>query len=402
MNKKLSVTAADVGGKRILVRVDFNVPLGANGRVGDDTRLRASIPTVLYLIEHDAKVILCSHLGRPDGKTVPELSLQPVAARLQDLLGHHVGFVGDCVGPEVKRAVAALSNCDVLLLENLRFHPEEEANDPGFARQLAGLADIYVDDAFGTAHRAHASTEGVTHLLPAYAGLLMERELDFLGRALGSAERPYGAVIGGAKISGKLEVLQNLVQRVDSLLIGGGMANTFLKANGIAIGDSLVEDALVDVARDVVKSAKQANVQLLLPVDAVIAQQVAAGAECRVVDLATVKVAAGWKILDIGPRTVELFGDALQDCKTIFWNGPMGVFEVAPFASGTIDLAQRIAKTGAISIVGGGDTDAAIEQAGVQDRISHISTGGGASLEFIEGKTLPGVAALLDAPPARS
>jgi phosphoglycerate kinase len=398
VTKKRTVEAADVHGKRVLVRVDFNVPLNPDGQVADDTRLRASIPTVRYLVDHGARIILCSHLGRPDGEIVPGLSLRPVAARFSHLLGLPVAFAADCVESEAERRVEELSDGQILLLENLRFHPEEEANDPAFAHQLAALADIYVDDAFGTAHRAHASTEGVTHFLPSYAGFLMERELDFLGRAIGSAEHPYGAIIGGAKISGKIDVLKNLVSRVDRLLIGGGMANTFLKARGVEVGDSLVEDAQLNTAESVMQSAQAAGVQLLLPIDAVIADAFVANASRKTVDLAGAGVPAGWRILDIGPKTVETFGGALADCRTVFWNGPVGVFEMAPFATGTLELARTVANLHAATIVGGGDTDAAIEKAGVQDKISHVSTGGGASLEFIEGKTLPGVAALSDAP----
>jgi phosphoglycerate kinase len=398
MGRKLTVTDTDVRSKRVLVRVDFNVPLTPEGNVGDDTRLRASLPTIRYLTGQGAKVILCSHLGRPDGKVVAKLSLAPVAKHLEGLLGKPVGFVVDCVGPAVELAVAEVQAGDVVLLENLRFHPEEETNDADFARSLAGLADIYIDDAFGTAHRAHASTEGVTHFLPAYAGLLMERELDFLGRAIGDAERPYAAVIAGAKISGKLEVLQNLVTKVDRLLIGGGMANTFLKSQGVDVGDSLVEDDLLETARDVMTAAAQSGAQIDLPRDAVIADAFSAEAQRRTIDLQAEYVPAGWRILDIGPKTIEAYSQALAGCKTIFWNGPMGVFELAPFAEGTLQLARAIAGLDAVTIVGGGDTDAAIEQAGVQDQISHVSTGGGASLEFIEGKPLPGVVALQDAP----
>jgi phosphoglycerate kinase len=395
VTNKLTIDATDVDGKRVLVRVDFNVPLNPDGSVADDTRLRASIPTVRYLIDHHARTILCSHLGRPDGKVVDGLSLSAVALRFAQLMGEPVAFATDCVGPEAERAVADLSDGQVLLLENLRFHPEEEANDPNFARRLAGLADVYVDDAFGTAHRAHASTEGVTHFLPAYAGFLMARELEFLSRAIGSPDRPYAAIVGGAKISGKIEVLKNLVARVDKLLIGGGMANTFLKARGVDVGSSLVEDAQLTTAKSVLKSAR--DVQLLLPIDAVIADAFAASAKQRIVDLQHVAVPAGWLILDVGPKTIEKFGAALSDCRTVFWNGPVGVFEMAPFANGTIELARKLANLSAVTIVGGGDTDAAIEQAGVQHNISHISTGGGASLEFIERKVLPGVAALKDA-----
>jgi phosphoglycerate kinase len=398
MARKLTVKDADVRGKRVLVRVDFNVPLTKDGQVSDDTRIRAAIPTIRYLVDQQSRIILCSHLGRPDGKVVPELSLRPIAKRLQDLLGQNVAFAADCVGPQAEDAVEHLEPGGILMLENLRFHPEEERNDADFSRRLASLADVYVDDAFGTAHRAHASTEGVTHDLPAYAGLLMEKELEFLGRATGSAESPYAAVIGGAKISGKIEVLQNLLRQVDRLLIGGGMANTFLKAQGTKVGDSLVEDDQVETALEVLGAARQEGVRVGLPIDAVIADGFSADANRRTIAFENEQVPAGWRILDIGPETVKAYIEALEDCKTIFWNGPMGVFELAPFAAGTLQLARAIAALNAVSIVGGGDTDAAIEQAGVQDRMTHVSTGGGASLEFVEGKTLPGVAALKDAP----
>ena len=398
MKKKQTVRDVDLRQKRVLMRVDFNVPLDkANGAVTDDTRIRAALPPIRYLLEQDARQILCSHLGRPDGKVVPSLSLRPVAERLQALLGRPVRFVPECIGHEVKVAVEQLKPGEVLMLENLRFHPEEEKNDPDFARQLAGLAELYVDDAFGTAHRAHASTEGVTRYLPAVAGLLMERELDFLGRAVGNPERPYAAIVGGAKISGKIEVLQNLMRRVDRFLIGGGMANTFLKAEGKEVGDSLVEDEQLDTARHVMKSAQERSTRLELPRDAVIADAFSADATHRLIDLRSEPVPLGWRIMDIGPRTLEEFVASLRDCKTIVWNGPMGVFEFAPFATGTVRLAEAVGRLDAVSIVGGGDTDAAIEQSGMQERITHVSTGGGASLEFLEGKDLPGVVALRDA-----
>lgn len=400
MSRKQTIRDIDVRDKRVLVRVDFNVPLDkASGAVADDTRIRAALPTIRCLVDQQAKVILISHLGRPDGKVVPALSLQPVAMRLEELLGRPVRFVHECIGPDAEKAVSKLRPGDVLMLENLRFHPEEEKNDAAFARQLAGLAEIYVDDAFGTAHRAHASTEGVTHFLPSVSGLLMEKELDFLGRAIGSPERPYAAIIGGAKISGKIEVLQSLLQRVDRLLIGGGMANTFLKAEGKQIGDSLAEDDQLGRAREVMATARQRGVQLELPRDAVIADAFSADAQHRTIDLASEEVPDGWRILDIGPHTVRAFTDALRGCKTVFWNGPMGVFELPPFAAGTLNLAKIVGELDALTIVGGGDTDAAIEQAGVQERITHVSTGGGASLEFMEGKQLPGVTALEDARP---
>jgi len=390
MNKK-TVRDINVSGKRVLVRVDFNVPLDS-GRVTDDTRIRAAIPTIQYLIDKGAKVILASHLGRPKGKVAPEFSLKPVAVRLEQLLGVPVAMASDCVGPEVESAVAHLEPGQVLLLENLRFHPEEEKNDPAFAAQLAKLADVFVNDAFGAAHRAHASTEGVTHFLPAVAGFLMQRELDFLGRAMADPERPFIAILGGAKVSDKIGVISNLLTKVDKLLIGGGMANTFLKAKGLDMAESLVEDQVLDTARSLMAAA---GVRLLLPVDAVVADAFDANANARTVPVAAIP--AGWRVLDIGPETVRQYEQALQGAKTVVWNGPMGVFEFPRFAAGTVAVAKALAALpDAVTIIGGGDSVAAVEQAGVADKMTHISTGGGASLEFLEGKELPGVAALLD------
>lgn len=397
MNKK-TVRDIDVAGKRVLVRVDFNVPLDkATGQVADDTRIRAALPTIQYLRERGAKVILCSHLGRPDGRVVDRLRLQPVADRLSALLGAPVTMAPDCVGPEVEALVARMQPGDVVLLENVRFHPEEEANDPAFARQLAALADVFVNDAFGTAHRAHASTEGVARYLPAVAGLLMEKELKFLGGALTNPERPFAALIGGAKVSDKIGVLRHLLEKVDLLLIGGGMANTFLLAQGKQIGDSLAEPDQVEVAREMLARTREGRPRLELPIDAVIADRFAADAATRIVDLSHEPVPPGWRIMDIGPSTVHRFVEALSPCRTVVWNGPVGVFELPPFAAGTLALARALADLRATTIVGGGETAQAVEQAGVADRISHVSTGGGAALEFLEGKTLPGVAALLDA-----
>ena len=393
---KQTVRDIDVNDKRVLVRVDFNVPLDKQtGAVADDNRIRAALPTINYLRERQARVILCSHLGRPDGKVVESLRLTPVAARLSELLGGSVTMAGDCVGPAAATAVAALGPGEVLLLENLRFHAEEEANDPDFAHQLASLAEVYVNDAFGTAHRAHASTEGVAHILPAVAGLLMEKELEYLGRAVGDPERPFAAIVGGAKISGKIDVLTNLLDRVDVLLIGGGMANTFLKARNHAVGDSLVEDDQLDTARDVLARTSNGRPRLELPVDALLADRFAADAEVRTIALDQ-PVPDGWRIMDIGPTTVAQYAEALAGCRTVVWNGPMGVFEMAPFAGGTLGLARAVAALPAVTVVGGGETVQAVEEAGVSDRITHVSTGGGASLEFLEGKTLPGVATLLD------
>lgn len=390
--RKKTIRDVDVQGKHVLVRVDFNVPL-AEGKVADDRRIRAALPTIQYLLDHGAVVILMSHLGRPRGKVVPELRMDPVAERLSELLGRPVKKLNDCVGPEVEAAVKAMKPGEVILLENTRFHPEERKNDPEFARKLASLADLFVNDAFGTAHRAHASTVGVARYLPAVAGFLMERELRFLGRALENPERPFVALLGGAKISDKIGVIRNLLSRVDTLLIGGGMANTFFKAQGYEVGDSLVEEDAVDTARTLLAEAGD---KLVLPVDVVIAEEISPDAEPRVMKVGNVP--SGWRILDIGPETVELFKGKLRDARTVVWNGPMGVFEVEPFAKATFAIAQALAELeGATVIVGGGDSAAAVEKAGVADRITHVSTGGGASLEFLEGKELPGVAVLEDA-----
>ena len=387
MNKK-TIRDIDVSGKKVLVRVDFNVPLEA-GKVTDDTRIRAALPTIQYLLDHGAAVILMSHLGRPKGKVVEELRLDPVATRLSELLGQPVRKLGDCIGPEVEAAAQELQPGEVLLLENLRFHPEERANDPAFAKQLAGLADIYVNDAFGAAHRAHASTSGVANYLPAVAGLLMEKEIRFLGQALEAPERPFVAILGGAKISDKIGVIENLLGRVDALLIGGGMANTFLLAQGYEVGDSLVERESVSTAERLLREGGE---KLVLPVDVVIADAFSAEANSKVVEVG--QVPTGWRILDIGPQTVELFKAKLSGAKTVVWNGPMGVFELEPFAAGTRAIAQALADLEATTIIGGGDSVAAIEQAGLAERMTHISTGGGASLEFLKGEELPGIAAL--------
>ena len=390
-----TVAAVDVRNKRVLVRVDFNVPLAAETRVTDDTRIRASLPTIQYLLDHGAAVILCSHLGRPKGKPVDSLRLAPVANRLAALLGRPVQQAPDCVGAEVERMAAALRPGDVLLLENLRFHPEEEQNDAAFSRQLAALADIYVNDAFGSAHRAHASTVGVTHYLPAVAGLLLQKELEILGGALDAPRRPFAAVIGGAKVSSKIGVLEHLLGKVDLLVIGGGMANTFLKAQGHAVGQSLLEPDYIPTAESLLRQAAQRGVKVLLPDDVVVAKAVAADAPHRAVGLDG--IGDDDLIVDIGPETIEWFHSELLACQTVLWNGPMGVFEVAPFAEGTTSMAETLAqltREGATTIVGGGDSVAALESMGLAGHISHVSTGGGASLEFLEGKTLPGVAAL--------
>jgi phosphoglycerate kinase len=393
MNKQ-TIRDADVADKRVLMRVDFNVPLDREGHVTDATRLREAIPTINYLRERGARVILMSHLGRPNGQVNESLRLAPVAAELQRLLGAPVAYVQESVGLEAQAAVAALPPGGVLLLENLRFHPEEEANDPEFSRQLAALGDLYVDDAFGTAHRAHASTEGVTHFLPAVGGLLMEKELESFARILEHPEHPFVAIVGGAKVSSKIGVLEHLLDKVDRLIIGGGMANTFLKAQGHDVGRSLLEADKVQVAADLMQRAKAAGAEILLPIDAVVTDRLEAEAPRQVVGVDAVP--ADQLIADVGPRSVELFGHALAGAKTILWNGPLGVFEVPPFAAGTRALAEIVGRSGAVTVIGGGDTVAAVEQAGCADRMTHISTGGGASLELLEGRVLPGVAALLD------
>lgn len=390
MFKKKSITDIDVNGKRVLVRVDYNVPIKDN-KVTDDTRIVAAMPTLEYLLDHGAAVILFSHLGRPKGGPDPKFSLRPVAAHLSGLLGKPVAFAEDCVGPSVEAAAKALKPGDVLLLENTRFHPEEEKNDQKLAKKMADLADIYVNDAFGSAHRAHASTEGVAHYLPAVAGFLMEKEIQYLGQAIARPKRPFIAVLGGAKISDKIGVIKNLLTKADQILIGGGMANTFFKAQGYPIGDSLYEEEAMDTARKLIKSG---NTHLRLPVDVVIADRFDAEAEMKVMPMGPVP--DGWRILDIGPATVDTFGKALKKAKTIVWNGPMGVFEFPRFAEGTIGVAKAVASSKAVSIIGGGDSVAAINQAGLADKITHISTGGGASLEMLEGIELPGLVALQD------
>jgi phosphoglycerate kinase len=391
---KLSVRDLDVAGKRVFVRVDFNVPLEA-GTIKDDTRIAASVPTIRLLIERRAKIILASHLGRPKGKRDPEQSLKPVAARLAELLGRPVAFADDCVGDPATSAVAALNDGDVLLLENLRFYAEEEDNDRAFAGKLALLADAYVNDAFGTAHRAHASTAGVPMIVhPAAAGLLMERELDYLGRAIADPERPFYALLGGAKVSDKIDVLRNLLKVADAILIGGAMAYTFLAAMGRRVGNSRVEQDKLNVAVDVLIESMRTRVPIYLPIDHIIAERFAPDAPSKTAYRDTIP--DGWEALDIGPNTVAMYSEILQRARTVVWNGPFGVYEFDAFAKGTIAIAQTLAALDATTIVGGGDCVAAVHRAGVAERIRHMSTGGGASLEFLEGKTLPGVAALTD------
>jgi phosphoglycerate kinase len=399
--QKLSIKDLTLTGKRVFIRVDFNVPLDEHGLVTDDTRIRETLPTIEYAIRHGAKLILASHLGRPKGKVNPHMSLKPAAERLRILLDGkfdrdcNVGFATDCVGVQVQEMVDKLENGQTLLLENLRFHPEEEANDPEFAKKLASLCDIYVNDAFGSSHRAHASTEGITkYVSKAAAGFLLEKELQYLGKALQDPARPFVAIIGGAKVSDKIDVIKNLLQKVDSLLVGGAMAYTFLRAKGISTGKSLVEEDKIDLAKDLLEEAEKREVKLLLPVDNVIAEKIDADAKTSIVE-SNAGIPADQMGLDIGPKTVELFAAEIKDAETIVWNGPMGVFEVGSFAKGTMKIARAIANNhNATSIVGGGDSVAAVHEAGVEDQITHISTGGGASLEFLEGKRLPGVEAL--------
>jgi phosphoglycerate kinase len=392
--KARTVRDIDVTGKRVFVRADLNVPL-EDGRITDDTRIRASLPTIVHLLERGAAVIVASHLGRPNGKVNDALRLKPVADRLSALLGRPVRMTGDALGPGVQVAVEKLRPGDLLLLENLRFRPEEEANDPAFAEALSRFADIYVNDAFGAAHRAHASTEGITHHLPSVAGLLMEREVDSLTRLLHRPARPFHSVIGGAKVSGKLEVLEALLARCQAVLVGGGMANTLLAARGVTLGKSLVEPDQFENAERILTEARRRRVRLMLPTDAVIAPQIHHRAKTQTVPIGAVP--KDQMIVDIGPETIAAYTDHLNKAKTIFWNGPMGVFEIPQFAGGTNAMAEFLARrtdAGVTTVVGGGDSVAAVERAGLGDRMTHVSTGGGASLEFVEGKELPGVAAL--------
>ncbi|MHB0912839.1 MAG: phosphoglycerate kinase [Armatimonadota bacterium] len=393
MNKK-SVEDIDVKGKRVLVRVDFNVPLDESGKITDDTRIRAALPTIKYLIDHGAKVILVSHLGRPKGQFNDKYRMTPVASRLSELLGKPVKKANDVIGPEVEAEVKALSDGDLLLLENVRFYKEEEANDPEFAKKLASLADAYVNDAFGTAHRAHASTEGVAHYLPAVAGFLMQKEIDYLSKAISNPERPFVAILGGAKVADKIPVIENLLDKVDTLLVGGGMAYTFLKANGYEVGKSLLDENSVELCATLIQKAAAKGVNFELPDDIVTATELSPTAETKIVS--SDAIPADWMGVDIGPKTREKFRTYILTSGTVVWNGPMGVFEMEPFAHGTRAVAQAMADSKAVTIIGGGDSAAAVEQMGFADKMSHISTGGGASLEFLEGKALPGVVALND------
>ena len=396
---KMALGDIDCAGKRVLARVDFNVPLDDDGKVADDFRIRSSLATLEYILKQGAKLILMSHLGRPKGKRVPQLSLAPVRDALEPLIGAGVLFAPDCVGGEVDDMADSLGEGEVLLLENLRFHSEETANDLEFAGRLAALGDVYVNDAFGTAHRAHASTEGVTHFIsPAVAGLLLEKEIEFLGRVLVNPEKPFVAILGGAKISGKIDVIRNLLDKVDAMLIGGGMANTFIKADGAEIGASLFEESSLELASELVDLAEAKQVEFLLPADYVAAAEVKAGAQTVGVSAGDA-VPDGYALVDVGPRTVTLFAGQVAGARTVFWNGPMGIFEIEDFSRGTVDLARAVAEASArdaVSVIGGGDTASAVKRAGVADRITHISTGGGASLEFVGGKELPGIAALTD------
>ncbi len=393
---KLTIDNLQLKGRRVLVRVDFNVPLDENQNITDDTRIRATLLTIQKIINEGGRLILMSHLGRPKGKPNPKYSLKPVAKRLSELLDKEVKFANDCIGEEAVQLANSLKDGEVLLLENLRFYEEEEKNDEDFSRKLASLGDVYVNDAFGSAHRAHASTEGVTKFFKENAaGYLMQKEIEYLSKAVGNPERPYTAILGGAKISGKIDVIKNLMNNVDNLLIGGGMAFTFLKAQGLETGNSLIEEDRIEMAKEILDKAKAQNVNLILPLDVVIADVFDNNAKTEVVEIDSIK--PGWQGLDIGPKTIELFKSYIEKSKTVVWNGPMGVFEFDNFAKGTFETARALAEAtekGVTTIVGGGDSAAAISKSNLEDKVSHVSTGGGASLEFLEGKELPGVKAL--------
>ena len=396
MHKK-TIRDIDVKGKKVFVRVDFNVPMDEHQNITNDTRIRATVPTIRHLLDGGAAVILACHVGRPTEAREPKFSTKPIVARLSELLGHEVKWAPDCVGPEAEKAAAALKPGEVLLLENLRYHKEEKKNDPAFAKQLAALADIAVDDAFGVAHRAHASNVGITSYLETVAGFLMEKEINYIGKTLEAPQRPFVAIIGGAKVSDKIGVIENMIDKVDTIIIGGGMAHTFDASKGYPVGDSLVERDKIDLAKELLEKAEKKGVKVVLPVDLVIADKFAADANTKIVDVD--KVPDGWQALDSGPKTSEEYVNALKGAKTVIWNGPMGVFEFDAFAKGTEAVARAVAqatKEGAISIVGGGDSIAALKKTGLSEKISHISTGGGATLELLEGKVLPGIAALAD------
>jgi len=392
MNKK-SVRDLDVKGKKVFVRVDFNVPL-ENGAITDDTRIRETLPTIRYLIEHGAKIILASHLGRPKGQVVEELRLTPVAVRLSELLGKPVAKADEAVGEAVKAKAADLNEGDVLLLENVRFYEGEEKNDPALAKAFAELADVFVNDAFGAAHRAHASTEGIAHHLPAVSGLLMEKELDVLGKALNDPDRPFTAIVGGSKVKDKIDVINKMIEIADHILIGGGLSYTFFKAQGYEIGKSLCDDSKLDLTLEFIEKAKKLGKKLYLPVDVVVTDEFSANANTKVVGVDSIP--ADWEGIDIGPKTREIYADVIKNSKLVVWNGPMGVFEIEPFSHGTRAVAQACAETSAYTVIGGGDSAAAAEKFHLADKMDHISTGGGASLEFMEGKALPGVVALND------
>jgi phosphoglycerate kinase len=394
MLNKMSLKDIDVKGKRVFCRCDFNVPLDAQGEITDDTRIQAALPTIRYLIKHGAKIILASHLGRPKGKSDPAFSLYPVATLLSELLGQQIIMAPDCIGENIQLLAKQLNNGSVMLLENVRFHPGETTNDPQFATQLASLGEVYVNDAFGTAHRAHASTEGVAHLLPAVAGFLMEKELQYLGSALDNPRRPFVAILGGAKVSDKITVIENLLNKVDTILIGGGMAYTFLKAQGVEVGTSLVENDRLALAADLLDKAEKSGVNFFLPSDHLVAEKFSADSSATVAS--NEDFPANGMGLDIGPTTIKTYVQQINTAQTVVWNGPMGVFEFPHFAKGTLAIATALAESSCLSIIGGGDSVAAVNQAKLQDQMTHISTGGGASLEFLEGKDLPGVVALTD------
>lgn len=392
--RKLTVEDINVSGKRVFVRVDFNVPMDADRNITDDRRIASAVPTIRHLMDQGAKVILASHLGRPKGKFDPTATLDPIAERLSKLLGREVPKLNDCIGPEVESRVAEMKPGDVILLENVRFHKEEEANDAEFARKLASLADVYVNDAFGTAHRAHASTEGIARHIPGVAGLLMRKEIEIMGQALANPRRPFVAILGGKKVSDKIAVIENLIELADSIIIGGGMAYTFLKAQGFEVGKSILDSERVGFASDALRKAVEKGVAIHLPVDIVVADAFAADANKKTVPADAIP--ADWEGVDIGPASIELFSKVIAEAGTVVWNGPMGVFEMEPFAQGTIGIARAMTQSKAVTIVGGGDSAAACEQFGFAEQMAHVSTGGGASLEFLEGKVLPGVAALRD------